>query len=105
MNFAQNKSLEAYNGFADVVGKRYHPNSAILFNRTAFQQGYTIFAANLAPSGVGRGSLGLIKEGNLSISLSFETVLPNTVMVLSLLLFDTMIEINNFRQLITDFAG
>lgn len=77
----------------------------MMFNRDEFAAGYTILAVNLAPSGTGRESLGLIKEGNLSVALSFSTPLVNTIMVATLLLFDTMLEINNWRQLITDFTG
>lgn len=105
MNFAKNRNLEAFDGLLDVMGRRFSPHGSLMFDRSGFSKGFTILAANLAPSGAGRGSLGLIKQGNLSLCLTFERPLPNTIMVLSLLLFDTMLEINHFRQLITDFTG
>jgi hypothetical protein len=104
-NFTEGKSLDAYNGFQDVVGKRFSPSTAVLFDRSEFAKGYTIMGVNLAPSGDGRGSLGLIKEGNLSLALAFETGLTASVMCISLLFFDTVLEINHFRQLISDFSG
>lgn len=105
MDFPRKMSLEAFDGFLTVTGRRFAGLGSLMFDRTGFGQGYTILAANLAPSGTGRDTLGLIKEGNLSLSLSFAKPLPNTVMVVGLLLFDTLLEINHFRQLITDFTG
>lgn len=105
MDFSKNMSLEAFDGFMNVTGRRFSGMGSMMFDRTSFAKGFTILAANLAPSGTGRDTLGLIKEGNLSFSLSFAKPLENTVMVIGLLLFDTMLEINHWRQLITDFAA
>ena len=78
---------------------------SLMFDRTSFAGGFTIMAANLAPSSTGRDTLGLIREGNLSIELDFAKPLPNTVMIVALLLFDTLLEINHFCQIISDFSS
>lgn len=104
-DFSTYKSLDAYDGLQDVLGRRFQPQGSLMFDRSDFARGYTILAANLAPSGTGRESLGLIKEGNLSLSLAFSKPLDKTIMVCTLLLFDTLLEINSWRQLITDFTG
>lgn len=66
---------------------------------------FQLFAFDLSPGGTGRGALSLIKQGNLSVSLKFEQPLDTTVMCICMLYFDTCLEINAFRQLITDFSA
>ena len=99
MNFAKNRNLEAFDGLLDVMGRRFSPHGSLMFDRSGFSKGFTILAANLAPSGAGRGSLGLIKQGNLSLSLTFERPLPNTIMVLSLRYLTQCSKLTTFANL------
>lgn len=105
MNFASKKWLEPYDGLLDVLGRKHAPYGSLMFDRTEYGQGYTIFGFCLSPTGSGFGELGLIKQGNLSISLMLTRALPHTCMLFSLLVFDSEFEIDHFRQLFTDFAG
>ena len=47
----------------------------------------------------------LIKQGSLSVSVSFTTPLPDVVMMISMLVYDNLIEINQHRQVIADFTA
>ena len=105
MNFAHGKSLEAYDGLLDVLGRKHAPHGSLMFDRSGHQNGYAIYGFSLSPSGSGLGELGLIKQGNMSISLAFQNPTTSTLMAVSLFPCDSMLEIDHFRQLFTDFSG
>ncbi|XP_055344937.1 uncharacterized protein F54H12.2-like [Paramacrobiotus metropolitanus] len=69
-DFAHNLSLECYDGLLDTLGHRPSLQGGLPFNRTQYNDGYTIFGFDLTPGHTGRGPLTLIKQGNLSVSVS-----------------------------------
>ncbi|XP_055342629.1 uncharacterized protein F54H12.2-like [Paramacrobiotus metropolitanus] len=103
-DFGRSQSLECYDGLLDTLGHRTHPQNSVNFNRTAYNNGYTFFGFDLTPGHTGRGPLTLVKQGNLSVSVSFEKPLDKTVMMVAMLVYDSIIEINQHRQLIADFS-
>jgi len=48
----------------------------------------------------------LIKQGNLSVSVTFggNSGLNETVMMVCLMVYDSILEVNQHRQIIADFA-
>ena len=47
----------------------------------------------------------LIKQGTLSVAITFEEPLQHVAMMLSMLVYDNLIEINQHRQIIADFTA
>ncbi|GAV09631.1 hypothetical protein RvY_19135 [Ramazzottius varieornatus] len=105
VDFETGRSLEHFDGLLDVLGKKHAPGGSLPFDRDGYAKCHTFFAFDLSPSGCGRDALGLIKQGNVTISLQFAKPLEKTLMGVSLLYFDFLMEINTFRQLLTDFVA
>ncbi|XP_055339083.1 uncharacterized protein F54H12.2-like [Paramacrobiotus metropolitanus] len=103
-DFGRSSSLECYDGLLDTLGHRPSLQGGLPFNRTQYNDGYTTFGFDLTPGHTGRGPLTLIKQGNLSVSVSFGKPLKNTAMMVCMLVYDSIIEINQHRQLIADFT-
>ena len=105
LDFANGRSLEWFDGLLDVLGRKHAPGGSLSFDREGYAKGYTLLAFDLSPSGCGRNALGLIKQGNVTVSLTFARPLNKTLMCICLLYFDSLMEINTFRQLVTDFVA
>lgn len=105
LDFETGRTLEGFDGLLDVLGRKHAPGGSLPFDRDGYANGYTFFAFDQSPSGCGRNALGLIKQGNVTISLQFAKPLEKTLMGVSLLYFDSLMEINAFRQLVTDFVA
>ncbi|XP_055356608.1 uncharacterized protein F54H12.2-like [Paramacrobiotus metropolitanus] len=103
-DFDHKLSLECYDGLLDTLGHRPSLQGGLPFNRTQYNDGYTIFGFDLTPGHTGRGPLTLIKQRNLSVSVSFGKPLKSTIMMVCMLVYDSIIEINQHRQLIADFT-
>ena len=97
--------LETYDGLLNTLGERHTPFGQMQFDRKAYGLGHTIFGFDLTPGSTGRGPMTLIKQGSLSVSVSFATPLPDVVMMISMLVYDNLIEINQHRQVIADFTA
>ncbi len=105
-DFSKHRSLECYDGLLDAIKQRNVPHGELPFDRDSFEKGYTLFGFDLTPGGTGRGPLTLIKQGNLSVAVTFGggTGLPETVMMVCLMVYDSILEVNQHRQVIADFA-
>ena len=104
-DFENGHSLEGFDGLLDVLGRKHAPGGSLPFDRDGYAKGYSMFAFDLSPSGCGRNALGLIKQGNVTVLLTFAKPLDKTLMCICLLYFDSLMEINTFRQLVTDFVA
>ena len=105
VDFQRHHYLEAYDGLLNTLGERHTPFGQMQFDREAYSSGHTIFGFDLTPGSTGRGPMTLIKQGSLSVSVSFATPLPDVVMMISMLVYDNLIEINQHRQVIADFTA
>jgi len=103
-DFEHYSSLEAFDGLLDTLKQRNNPFGELPFNRDHYGYGYTVFGFDLTPGGTGRGALTLIKQGNLSVAVTFAKPLAETVMMVCLLVYDSVLEVNQHRQIIADFA-
>ena len=102
-DFAKGQSLECYNGLLETLDKRHDSHGEFWFDREQYNGGYTLFGMKLGTCG--RGTLGLIRQGNLSLSLAFAQPLKSTIMMVAYLVYDSVIEINQHRVLSTDFTA
>ncbi|XP_055337791.1 uncharacterized protein F54H12.2-like [Paramacrobiotus metropolitanus] len=103
-DFAKNQSLECYDGLLDALGAKNHPTGCWSVNRNGYNEGYAIFGFDLTPGHTGRGPLTLIKQGNLSVSVTFAKSHAKSLMMVCMMVFDSIIEFNQHRQLIADFS-
>ncbi|XP_055345161.1 uncharacterized protein F54H12.2-like [Paramacrobiotus metropolitanus] len=104
-DYANGKYLDCYDGLLDTLGRRNSPFGALPFNRDEYAKGFCIYGFDLTPGGTGLGPLSLIRQGNLGIRVVFSEPLRQPTIMITLLTFDAVIEINNFRQLICDFTN
>ena len=104
-DFEKGMSLECYDGLMDAMGIRNDPIMDTPMTRKRYEQGYTLFGFDLTPGATGLGPLTLVKQGNLSVAVTFAKPLPKTVMMVTMLVYDSVLEINQHRQLIADFTA
>ena len=78
---------------------------ALPFSRKEYEKGFTIFGFDFTPGGTSRGALTIIKQGNLNLNIRFQKELPNAIIIIAYLVFDSTISINNNRQAIFDFSA
>ncbi len=105
MDFSKYQSIEPFDGLLDTLKQRNNPFGELPFHRESYAYGYTIFGFDLTPGGTGLGALTLIKQGNLSVAVTFENPTTETVMLVCFMVYDNILEINNHRQVIVDFAA
>jgi hypothetical protein len=103
-NFASKQYLECYDGLLDSLGQKCNPSGEWCIDRANYSEGFTVFGFDLTPGSTGLGPLTLIKQGNLSVSVSFAKALPATVMMICYMVYDSILEINQHRQVIADFT-
>lgn len=105
-DFSKKSSLECYDGLLDALGRRGDPTGEFIVDRKGYENGYTIFGFDLTPGATGLGPLTLIKQGNLSVAVTFggQTGLTKPLMMVCMLVYDSILEINQHRQLIADFT-
>ena len=103
-DFANKLYLECYDGHLDAIGQKCNPSGEWSVDREKYGHGFTIFGFDLTPGSTGLGPLTLITQGNLSVFLAFAKALPETVMMMCYMVYDSIWEINQHRQVIADFT-
>ena len=93
-DFKKHHYLEAYDGLLNTLGQRHTPNGQVQFDREAYGNGYTLFGFDLTPGATGRGPMTLIKQGTLSVAVSFASPLHEVVMMVAMLVYDNLIEVS-----------
>jgi hypothetical protein len=104
MNYSQDRSLTAYEGLLDCLERLNEPAGELPFDRWEYPNGFCIYGFDFTAGHTGRGSLALIKHGNLNINMTFSKELPEGVVLIAMMVFDNVIEIDNNRQVLFDFA-
>ena len=103
-DFDKRNWLKCYDGLLDTLKQRNTPFGVLPINRETYAFGYTLQGFDLTPGGTGRGVLTLMKQGNLSVAATCDKPLLETVMMVCFMVYDSVLEINNHRQIIADFA-
>ena len=70
-----------------------------------FEAGYCLFAFDLSPSILDGDQCELVKSGNLRLELKFSRPIPAPVHCLMYGELDSIIEITNSREIITDYSA
>ena len=102
-NFGEGECLRAYSSLFQATGS-LGMNRSMGLTLEEFQNGYTLFGFDLTPDqGSEEGQLHPIKTGNLRIELQFARALDHAINVIVYAEFDSQIEINSVREVITDY--
>ena len=94
-NFLKYQYLEAFDGLLGTLGTKNEPYGQVQFDQEDFRDGNTIFGFDLTPGCTGRGPMTLIRTGTLSVSITFETALLETIMMITMLVYDNLIEVRH----------
>lgn len=103
LNFGVNDYIE---GFATLFTgtAMMNEDSGNCINRTSYRAGYTLFAFDLTPDMEETGLVQLIKQSVVSLDLKFRTALAQTVNCIVYAEFENLIEIDERRNVICDYA-
>ena len=89
----------------DVLERLNEPSGELAFDRFMYNKGgFALYGFDFTTGHTGRGSLSLIRLGNLNVNIHFKVPLPEGAICLAMLVFDNVVEINNNRQVLFDFA-
>ena len=103
-DFDKRNWLECYDGLLDTLKQKNTPLGEWPINPETYAHGFTVQVFDLTPEGTRRGVLTLMKQGNLSVAATFDKPLPETVMMVCFMVYDSVLEMNNHRQIIADFG-
>ncbi|XP_069488967.1 uncharacterized protein F54H12.2-like [Ambystoma mexicanum] len=100
-SFQQKHTIREYLGLVSISGKILHDKGFVI-PRDTYDGGYTLLAFDLRPANTSTRHYNLIRNGNLRIEIRFAANLPNTVNLIIMALFDSVMELNNQRQVLYD---
>ena len=104
-NFDDNLFVEAYQSMFLGSGV-YHSDKGNCITRETFKNGYCLFVFDLTLDlSVNSDShLNLVKHGSIRIDVRFKTALEHNINCIIYAEFNSIIEIDSTRQVITDFV-
>ena len=98
-NYDKNNYVEAYNTlFSNLKGI----NTNITYE--GFKGGSTLYAFDLTPDLCNDTHYSIMKSGTLSLDVKFDKVINNSVTAIVYMEFDNMIEIDDKRNIYTDYS-
>ncbi|KAK2834689.1 hypothetical protein Q7C36_015390 [Tachysurus vachellii] len=101
-DFQSDNAVREFYSLILASGKQLK-DQALAINREEYSRGYTLFAFNLNPDDDCGQHLSLIKSGNMRMELRFRQALPRTVNLIVYASFDSILEINNRRNVLIDY--
>ncbi|XP_045183462.2 uncharacterized protein F54H12.2-like [Mercenaria mercenaria] len=102
-DFDNGEYLRSYMSLYQATGA-LGVNRSIDLSMGEYKQGYTLWGFDLtADQGSEEGQLHPIKTGNMRIDIQFGEALPAVINVIVYAEFDNQIEINQLREIITDY--
>ncbi|XP_076847125.1 uncharacterized protein F54H12.2-like [Brachyhypopomus gauderio] len=101
-NFQAGNAVREYHSLILASGKHLK-DQALSIGREEYIGGYTLLAFNLSPDDEGGQHLSLIKSGNMRMELRFKNPLPRTINLVIYATFDTILQINNHRNVLIDY--
>lgn len=102
-DFRTGQSIRAYHNTISSLGF-VNKGEGCGLDREDFQQGFTVYTFDLTPSLLDGDAFELVKTGALRLELKFAEALDLPLMVLIYAEQDSVLEITESRQVLTDFA-
>ena len=80
------------------VAEKWNKDAGLQINRTMFEQGYAIYAFNLAPSDLGEEYINLVQQGSVRLEVRFSTNTTETLNCIAYAEFPALIEVDHSRE-------
>ena len=103
-NFSNHQYARCYHRLFSELGLA-SKNEGNYIEMRDFEAGYSLFAFDLSPSILDGDQCELVKSGNLRLELKFSRPIPTPVHCLMYGELDSIIEITNSREIITDYSA
>lgn len=104
-DFGSKQYIRAYNSLFAGTGIHYKDKGNSI-DREEYAKGYTLMAFDLTPDLSAQSEhWGLINSGELSLEMRFKEALAETVTCLLYAEFDSVVEIDRHRNVLTDFSN
>lgn len=104
MDFGTQYNLQAHEGLLDTTEKLKEASGDLPFRRDEFNRGFAIYGFDFEPGRTRHEKLSLVKQGNLNLYKKVFKPLTEGAICVAMLVHDNIIETNNNRQVIFDFA-
>lgn len=105
-NFEDNLFVESYHSLFTGTGV-FFLNQGNCITRESFKGGYCLFAFDLTPdlSSNSNDHFNLVKHGSIRIDVRFKKALADNINCIIYAEFNSIVEIDSTRQIITDFVN
>ena len=100
-SFATGQYVREYYQLYQATGRQLKDRGCAI-TRDDFGAGYTLFCFNLEPDEGCGNHVSLVKSGNVRVEARFRGALGRTVNMLCYAVYDSVIEVNNRRQVLVD---
>jgi hypothetical protein len=104
LNYNQSQYLKGYMSMFQGIGNLYH-DRGIQITRNDYPNGYCLYAFDLSPDLSTGAHTSPIRQGNLRVGLQFAEPLATTVNVILYAEFDSLIEIDNNRNVTFNWSS
>jgi hypothetical protein len=104
VDFTNHQHIRAYLSLFEGTGMLGR-NEGLDITRSDYGAGYTIVVWDITPDMAERGHLNLNKEGTVRLDGKFSTALPNTINVIVYAEFETIIEIDRNKNVLSDYSS
>ncbi|XP_069092626.1 uncharacterized protein F54H12.2-like [Pleurodeles waltl] len=101
-SFGTSNFVRGYLGLVSITGKHLC-DSGVVVSREGYGSGYTLFAFDLTPDMEDGDLYNLIKNGNLKAEIRFTQALATNVNMIVFSVFDSIIQVNQARQIMFDY--
>ncbi|XP_067941917.1 uncharacterized protein F54H12.2-like [Watersipora subatra] len=102
-NFTNGETLRNYFMLLQSTGHIFN-NGGVDFDRSDFNQGYTLLAFDLTPDQDESGCYHVLKKGSIRLELKFASALTEPVNIIVFAESDAAIKIDKNRQVLTNFS-
>ena len=103
-NTAEGNYIRAYQTIFSGTDKMYQDEGNTI-TREEYKGGYALYAFDLSPDLSIGGHLNLVRHGNLRLDIHFASPLDETVNVIIYAQFNNILEIDQARNIIFDYAS
>ena len=80
------------------AAEKWNKDAGLQISRTLFDQGYAIYAFNLAPSDLGEEYINLVQQGSVRLEVKFAANTTETLNCLAYAEFPALIEVDQSRE-------
>ena len=80
------------------AAEKWNKDAGLQINRSRFDQGFAIYAFNLAPSDLGEEYINLVRQGSVRLEVRFSTNTTETLNCLAYAEFPALIEVDHSRE-------